>query len=224
MTKDSQALVFVVDDDEAVRSSTRLLLKSVGLPAVVYSSAQEFLDNYDPTQPGCVVLDVRMPLMSGLELQQLLNIRGAIIPVIFITGHGDIPMAVEAMQHGAFDFLQKPFRDQDLLDRVQRALDKDRVNRSQLREKTRIQERRESLTPREREILELMTRGKPNKVMAADLGVSQRTVEIHRARVMEKMGASSLAQLVRMVMDIDQLTIAPGPDAASTLPPKQAAN
>jgi FixJ family two-component response regulator len=194
----------VVDDDEAVRSSTKLLLKSVGLPAVTYASAQEFLDNYDPMQPGCVVLDVRMPLMSGLELQQLLNIRGAIIPVIFITGHGDIPMAVEAMQHGAFDFLQKPFRDQDLLDRVQKALEKDRVNRVQLREKTRIQERRESLTPREREILELMTRGKPNKVMAADLGVSQRTVEIHRARVMEKMGASSLAQLVRMVMDIDQ--------------------
>jgi FixJ family two-component response regulator len=204
VTKDSQALVFVVDDDEAVRSSTKLLLKSVGLPAITYASAQEFLDNYDPMQPGCVVLDVRMPLMSGLELQQLLNIRGAIVPVIFITGHGDIPMAVEAMQHGAFDFLQKPFRDQDLLDRVQKALEKDRVNRVQLREKTRIQERRESLTPREREILELMTRGKPNKVMAADLGVSQRTVEIHRARVMEKMGASSLAQLVRMVMDLDQ--------------------
>jgi two-component system response regulator FixJ len=203
-TKDPQALVFVVDDDEAVRSSTKLLLKSVGLPAVTYSSAQEFLDNYDQMQPGCVVLDVRMPAMSGLELQQLLNIRGAIIPVIFITGHGDIPMAVEAMQHGAFDFLQKPFRDQDLLDRVQKALEKDRINRVQLREKTRIQERRESLTPREREILELMTRGKPNKVMAADLGVSQRTVEIHRARVMEKMGASSLAQLVRMVMDLDQ--------------------
>ena len=204
MIKDSQALVFVVDDDEAVRSSTKLLLKSVGLPAVTFASAQEFLDNYDPLQPGCVVLDVRMPLMSGLELQQLLNMRGAIIPVIFITGHGDIPMAVEAMQHGAFDFLQKPFRDQDLLDRVQKALEKDRVNRVQLREKTRIQERRESLTPREREILELMTRGKANKVMAADLGVSQRTVEIHRARVMEKMGASSLAQLVRMVMDLDQ--------------------
>jgi len=203
VTKDQQALVFVVDDDEAVRSSTKLLLKSVGLPAVTYSSAQEFLDNYDPLQPGCVVLDVRMPLMSGLELQQLLNLQGAIIPVIFITGHGDIPMAVEAMQHGAFDFLQKPFRDQDLLDRVQKALEKDRINRVQLREKTRIQERRESLTPREREILELMTRGKPNKVMAADLGVSQRTVEIHRARVMEKMGASSLAQLVRMVMDLD---------------------
>ena len=219
MTKDAQALVIVVDDDEAVRSSTRLLLKSVGLPAVTYSSAQEFLDNYDSQQPGCVVLDVRMPGMSGLELQQFLNLRGAVIPVIFITGHGDIPMAVDAMQHGAFDFLQKPFRDQDLLDRVQRALEKDRGNRAQLREKNRIQERRDSLTPREREILDLMTRGKPNKVMAADLGVSQRTVEIHRARVMEKMGASSLAQLVRMVMDLDtpasDTPAAPRPTTAS---------
>ncbi|MEJ0040050.1 MAG: response regulator transcription factor [Gammaproteobacteria bacterium] len=208
-----------MDDDEAVRSSTRLLLKSVGLPAVTYSSAQEFLDNYDSQQPGCVVLDVRMPGMSGLELQQFLNLRGAVIPVIFITGHGDIPMAVEAMQQGAFDFLQKPFRDQDLLDRVQRALEKDRGNRAQLREKNRIQERRDSLTPREREILDLMTRGKPNKVMAADLGVSQRTVEIHRARVMEKMGASSLAQLVRMVMDLDappsEPATAPRPTSAS---------
>ena len=218
MTKDAQALVIVVDDDEAVRSSTRLLLKSVGLPAVTYSSAQEFLDNYDSQQPGCVVLDVRMPGMSGLELQQFLNLRGAVIPVIFITGHGDIPMAVEAMQQGAFDFLQKPFRDQDLLDRVQRALEKDRGNRAQLREKNRIQERRDSLTPREREILDLMTRGKPNKVMAADLGVSQRTVEIHRARVMEKMGASSLAQLVRMVMDLDT----PAPDTPAAPRPTSA--
>ena len=220
MIKDAQALVIVVDDDEAVRSSTRLLLKSVGLPAVTYSSAQEFLDNYDEQQPGCVVLDVRMPGMSGLELQQFLNLRGAVIPVIFITGHGDIPMAVEAMQQGAFDFLQKPFRDQDLLDRVQRALEKDKGNRALLREKTRIQERRDSLTPREREILELMTRGKPNKVMAADLGVSQRTVEIHRARVMEKMGASSLAQLVRMVMDLDSATAEP--TLAPSRPPTSA--
>ncbi len=201
MLSDSQPLVFVVDDDEAVRSSLKLLLKSVGLPATLYSSAQEFLAAYDPHQSGCVVLDVRMPGMSGLELQQLLNLKGATIPVIFITGHGDIPMAVEAMQQGAFDFLQKPFRDQDLLDRVQRALEKDRKTRLELGERDRIRERLESLTPREREVLTLVTRGKPNKVMAAELGVSQRTVEIHRARVMEKMGASSLAQLVRMVLD-----------------------
>jgi two-component system response regulator FixJ len=202
--KDMPQTVFVVDDDDAVRNSLRMLLKSAGVQAEAFASAPEFLSAYQISQPGCLVLDVRMLGMSGLEMQHELNLRGATIPVIFITGHGDIPMAVEAMQHGAFDFLQKPFRDQDLLDRVQKALEKDRVNRVQLREKTRIQERRESLTPREREILELMTRGKPNKVMAADLGVSQRTVEIHRARVMEKMGASSLAQLVRMVMDLDQ--------------------
>jgi two-component system, LuxR family, response regulator FixJ len=138
--------------------------------------------------------------MSGLELQQRLNLRGAMIPVIFITGHGDISMAVEAMRHGAFDFLPKPFRDQDLLDRVQKALEKDASNRREIAQADRSRELFESLTPREREVLELVTSGKPNKVMAADLGVSQRTIEIHRARVMEKMHANSLAQLVRMVL------------------------
>jgi two-component system, LuxR family, response regulator FixJ len=196
-------IVFIVDDDEAVRNSLRLLVKSIGLNASILGSAQEFLASYDPPQPGCLILDVRMPGMSGLELQQQLNLRGAVIPVIFITGHGDIPMAVEAMQQGAFDFLQKPFRDQDLIDRVQRALEKDRRNRLELGERSRIRERRDSLTPREREVLELVTSGKANKVMAADLGLSQRTVEIHRARVMEKMKAASLAQLVRMVMDLE---------------------
>jgi FixJ family two-component response regulator len=200
--KERSPIVFVVDDDEAVRSSLRLLLKSVGLVPNALGSAREFLDKYDPAQPGCLVLDVRMPEMSGLELQEQLNRQGAVIPVIFITGHGDVPMAVEAMQAGAFDFLQKPFRDQDLIDRIQRALEKDRSNRAVLAERTLIRERLESLTPREREVLTMVSSGKPNKIMAADLGVSQRTVEIHRARVMEKMGASSLAQLVRMVMDL----------------------
>ena len=200
--KEKSPIVFVVDDDDAVRGSLRLLLKSVGLAAQPYGSAQEFLEHYSPDQPGCLVLDVRMPGMSGLELQQQLNMRGAVIPVIFITGHGDVPMAVEAMQHGAFDFLQKPFRDQDLIDRIQRALEKDRGYRQELRKREQIRERRDSLTPREQEVLELVTSGKANKVMAADLGVSQRTVEIHRARVMEKMGAASLAQLVRMVIDL----------------------
>jgi len=201
--REPQPTVFVIDDDEAVRASLRLLLKSVGLPATAYCSAPEFLSGYDARHPGCVVLDVRMPGMSGLELQQILNVRGATVPVIFITGHGDIPMAVEAMQHGAFDFLQKPFRDQDLLDRVQRALEKDHRTRQELKEKDHIRERLTSLTPREHEVLTLISRGKPNKVVAADLGVSQRTVEIHRARVMEKMGASSFAQLVRMVLDTE---------------------
>jgi two-component system, LuxR family, response regulator FixJ len=201
--KERQPSVFVVDDDDAVRSSLRLLLKSVGLPAATFASAREFLATYEPDLPGCLVLDVRMPGMSGLELQQQLNLRGAVLPVIFITGHGDIPMAVEAMQHGAFDFLQKPFRDQDLIDRVQRALALDTANRAELREKVDIRRRLESLTPREREVLRLVSLGKANKVMAAELGVSQRTVEIHRARVMEKMGAGSLAQLVRMVLDLE---------------------
>jgi RNA polymerase sigma factor (sigma-70 family) len=195
--------VFVVDDDEGVRNSLRFLLKSVGLAARTLSSASEFLNTYHPSQPGCLVLDVRMPGMSGLELQQQLNVRGATIPVIFITGHGDVPMAVEAMQHGAFDFLQKPFRDQDLIDRIQRALERDARSRTALAQHARIQERIDSLTPREREVLTLIAQGKSNKVMAAQLGVSQRTVEIHRARVMEKSGAASLAQLVRMVMDLE---------------------
>ena len=193
--------VFVIDDDEAVRSALRLLLRAAGFAALTFSSAQEFLDGYSADRPGCVLLDVRMPGMSGLELQRQLNLRGAIVPVIFITGHGDVPMAVEAMQHGAFDFLQKPFRDQDLLDRVQRALERDRKAREHLRHTDRIRSRLASLTPREREVLALMTRGKPNKVMAAELGVSQRTVEIHRGRVMDKMEARSLAELVRMTLD-----------------------
>ena len=196
------AAVIVVDDDDAVRNSLRLLLKSVGLPTLTHASAQEYLDAWDPAQPGCLVLDVRMPGMSGLELQEELNRRGAIVPVIFISGHGDIPMAVDAIQHGAFDFLQKPFRDQDLIDRVQRALATDHANRETLAQRDTVRQRYESLTPREQEVIALVTQGKANKVMAGDLGVSQRTVEIHRARVMEKMGAQSLAQLVRMVIDL----------------------
>jgi FixJ family two-component response regulator len=193
--------VFIVDDDDAVRKSLSLLLQSAGVTVESFASARDFLDRYDPYAAGCVVLDVRMPEMTGLELQEYLNVHGAVIPVIFITGHGDVPMAVEAMRHGAYDFLQKPFMEQDLLDRVRRAMDHDRANRNRLQQHDAIQERLVSLTPREREILDLVTSGKANKVMAAQLGVSQRTVEIHRARVMEKMGASSLAQLVRMVMD-----------------------
>lgn len=198
------ATVHVVDDDDAVRSSLRLLLKSVGLPTVAHASAHEFLAAWDADQPGCLVLDVRMPGMSGIELQAELNQRGAIIPVIFISGHGDIPMAVETIQHGAFDFLQKPFRDQDLIDRVQRALASDAEHRQLLQQRETLRQRYDSLTPREQEVLQLVTQGKANKVMAGDLGVSQRTVEIHRARVMEKMGAQSLAQLVRMVLELDK--------------------
>jgi RNA polymerase sigma factor (sigma-70 family) len=191
-----------VDDDPGIRNAMRILLRSVGLECRLFASAQEFLDAYQPSQIGCVVLDIRMPGMSGLELQEQLNRRGAVIPVIFMSGHGDIPMAVEAMQHGAFDFLQKPFRDQDLLDRIQRAIAKDAEQRQSLGEHERIKSHLETLTAREREVLDLLTQGKQNKAIAQDLGVSPRTIEIHRARVMEKMAAQSVAQLVRMMLDL----------------------
>ena len=191
-------VVMVVDDDSGVRNAMRALLKSVGLNSILFSSAQEFLDGYDPLQPGCLLLDIRMPGKSGMELQQELNLRGAVIPVIFMSGHADIPMAVEAMQHGAFDFLQKPFRDQDLLDRINAALKQDAQNRESVDRLADLRQRSASLTPREREVLEHVVDGKANKVIAIDLGLSERTVEIHRANVMEKMGARSVAHLVKM--------------------------
>jgi two-component system response regulator FixJ len=197
-----QPTVYVVDDDSGVRSSIRILLKSVGIGTTTFASAREFLAAYDQSQPGCLVLDIRMPGMSGMELQLELNRLGAVIPVVFITGHGDVPMAVEAMQQGAFDFLQKPFRDQDLIHRIQRALQRDEMHRSALRQTEAIRARLGSLTPREREVLDLLADGKQNKVMAAELGLSQRTVEIHRANVMDKMQARSVAQLVRMLLDL----------------------
>ncbi|HEU5137625.1 MAG TPA: response regulator transcription factor [Steroidobacteraceae bacterium] len=205
MNKNESAVVMVVDDDAGVRNAMRALLKSVGLNCTLFASAQEFLDAYQPSQLGCLVLDIRMPGMSGMELQQQLNLRGAVIPVIFMTGHGDVPMAVEAMQHGAFDFLQKPFRDQDLLDRIQRAIAKDAELRQSLGQHARIKAHLESLTPREREVLDLMTKGLQNKMIGNQLGVSPRTIEIHRARVMEKMNAQSVAELVRMMMDLQHI-------------------
>src|SRR5690606_12074838 len=165
--KDKPAMVFVVDDDDGVRASIRLLLKSVGIAATPMASAQEFLAAFNPSQPGCLVLDIRMPGMSGLELQQQLTLLGHMLPVLFVTGHGDVPMAVEAMQHGAFDFLQKPFRDQDLIDRIQKALARDRENRLALQLHDQIRDRLAALTPRERQVLQLLTQGKQNKVMAA---------------------------------------------------------
>jgi two-component system response regulator FixJ len=201
--KEQVAMVCVVDDDEAVRGSLKLLLKTLGVPALAYGSAQEFLADFDPQRRGCLVLDIRMPGMSGLELQHELNTRGALAPVIFITGHGDVPMAVEAMQQGAMDFLQKPFRDQDLLDRINKALEKDRAGRELLDNRERLRSLMDTLTPREREVMKLVVAGKANKVIAADLQLSQRTVEIHRAHVMEKLGANSLAHLVRMAIEAE---------------------
>ena len=197
--------IFVVDDDSAVRDALKLLLRSVGQSVETYGAGSEFLEAYSEDRPGCLVLDIRMPGMSGLELQQKLNEKHSILPIIFITGHGDVPMAVEAMQAGAVDFIQKPFRDQDLIDRINQALEKDTSNRAALGERNDIRRRIETLTPREREVLDLVVHGKANKVIAGDLKLSQRTVEIHRARVMEKMQASSLAHLVRMVLEVGQV-------------------
>ena len=200
--KAQPATVYVIDDDSAVRSAIRLLLKSIGLPVSTFDTAQAFLDAYPNDAAGCVLLDVRMPGMSGPALHQELTLHGSILPVIFITGHGDVSMAVEAMQHGAFDFLEKPFHDQDLIERVQRALEFNARARNQLFEQQAIRDRFVSLTPREREVLQQVTRGSSNKVMAYDLKISQRTVEIHRARLMDKMQAPSLAHLVRMTVTL----------------------
>lgn len=197
---ENKPTVFVVDDDPGVLDSLRFLLMSVGIDAETYSSAHEFLEAYDPDKPGCLVLDVRMPGMSGLELQQELVSRGSPLPIIFLTAHADVPMAVTAVKRGAADFLQKPFRDQQLIDKIQHAIDENARLREELADHNQIAARIASLTPREKEIMALVIEGKPNKVIANELGVSQRTVEIHRARVMEKMQAASLAQLVQMAI------------------------
>ena len=190
--------IYIVDDDDGMRRALTALMTTVGYHAVPFAKPTDFLAKHDPRQPGCLVLDVRMPEMSGLEVQQQLNRSGSLIPVILITGHGDIPMAVQAMKDGAFDFLQKPFRDQELLDRINAALKQDAENRAAVERLADVKARAESLTPREREVMALVVDGRANKVIAIDLGLSERTVEIHRANVMEKMGARSVAHLVKM--------------------------
>ncbi|HRF87267.1 MAG TPA: response regulator FixJ [Pseudomonadales bacterium] len=195
-----EATVFVVDDDDAVRESLAFLLKSVGLKVESFPSAQDFLKSYNPARAGCLVLDIRMPGMSGLELQEKLKQMESMLPIIFITGHGDVPMAVKAIKAGAADFVQKPFRDQELIDRIREVLEEDASARVEKLQKAEILKRIDSLTEREREVMEQVVDGKANKVVAIDLNVSQRTVEIHRANVMDKMKARSLAQLVRLVM------------------------
>jgi len=194
------ATVFVVDDDRAVRDSLRWLIQSVGLSVETFSTAAEFLAAYDPAKIGCLVLDVRMRGMSGLDLQEELERRGISLPVIIITGHADVPMAVRAMKAGAIDFLQKPFGDQALLDRIQKALERDREQRSASAEHEEILSRLAVLTPREREIVDLLVDGKANKEIASDLGLSTRTVEGHRANIMDKLGATSFAEVVRVAL------------------------
>ena len=203
MTAD-QGKVYIVDDDDAVRKSLQFLFRSVGVDSVGYESGDRFLNDYSGDWQGCIVLDIRMPGTSGLEVQKILTERGNSLPIIFITGHGDVPMAVEAMQLGAFDFVQKPFRDQELMDRVSQALSHNQENQEEALQKKQVTDCYARLTPREAEVMACVVKGQANKVIAMDLDVSQRTVEIHRARVMEKMQARSLAELVRMSLLLEQ--------------------
>ena len=196
--------IFVVDDEPDVRAALNMLIKSVGLKPEIYETPQAYLDAYDPERPGCLVLDMRMPGMSGLELQAKLAGMGPHPPIIMISGHGEIPNAVQAVQSGAIDFLQKPVSDQLLLDRIQQALQLDAENRRAYKERRDLEQRYTTLTPREREVMQGVIAGKLNKIIADELNVSTRTVEIHRAHVMEKMQAGSLSTLVNMSTRIEQ--------------------
>lgn len=199
---DAEPSVLIIDDDESVRDALLFLMKSVEINAKAYVSAKAFMAQYEADVPGCLVLDIRMPGMSGLELQQELKKRGSLMPIIFITGHGDIPMAVEAIKHGAEDFLTKPFRDQDLLDCINAAMSKDQEQRHKLDEREAIEQRLTTITTRERQVLDRVVAGKANKVIAFELDLSHRTVEVHRSHVMEKMQAHSLAELVKLMQDV----------------------
>lgn len=202
--KTPEPTVFIIDDDQEVRDAIALLMRSVGVEAQGFPSAESYLAQLDPERPGCLILDVRMKGMSGLELQERLAQEPIHPPIIIITGHGDVPMAVRAVKSGALDFIEKPFNDQTLLDAVHRAFDRDGRNRGQASRLAEIRERLDRLTPREREILDQVVTGKRNKVIAIDLGISQSTVEAHRARVMEKMEAHSLSDLMRMLMALER--------------------
>lgn len=191
-------LVYVVDDDPAMRSSLRWLIESVGLTVRTCASAQEFLRTYTPGDPGCLVLDVRMPGMSGLDLQAELKARKIRLPILIITGYAEVPLAVRAMKAGAFEFIEKPFSDQTLLDRIRAAVDKDAQDRRERAARTEVRARIALLTPRELDVIERVVSGKPNKVIATELGLHQKTVEVHRAHAMQKLQAGNLAELIRL--------------------------
>ena len=200
--KSPQNCVFIVEDDPSMRNALKNLLRSVGLEPAVYASAQEFLETRRPDAPSCLILDVRLPGLSGLDLQRELSAANIQIPIIFITAHGDIPMSVRAMKAGAVEFLTKPFRDQDLLDAIQASLAQDRVRLQKENELSELRKRYESLTTRERELLPLVISGRPNKEIAFEIGTSEITVKVHRGHLMRKMQAASFADLLRMAADL----------------------
>nr|WP_298721945.1 response regulator [uncultured Steroidobacter sp.] len=202
MNKTAHPVVHILDDDDEVREVLTGVVQAAGHVAMSYGRPSQFLDKLDPATPGALILDVRLPEMSGLELQRHLNRDGCILPVILITNHADIPMVVEAMREGAFDFLEKPVRHQDLIERVNAAIRKDAHHRESIRRHADIRSRFLTLSNREKEVLQLVVDGRANKVIALDLGLSERTVEVHRGNIMDKMGAQSLAHLVRMHMII----------------------
>lgn len=193
-------MIHIVDDDQAVRQAVSLVLEVAGWRARAYPDAQSFLDAFVPTQPGCLILDVKMPGIDGLGLQEMLTRSDLSIPIIFITGHGDVPMSVRAIKAGAVDFLEKPFRNEQLLDRVEEAVQEDLHNHAHQARAMEVRRRYENLTPREREVMAMVVQGKSNKLIAYEMALSHRTVEIHRGRVMEKMGATSLPDLVAMAV------------------------
>jgi len=194
----SEPTVFLVDDEASVLKALARLLRSAGLNVKTFASPQEFLEHHDPHAPGCLVLDVAMPGLNGLDLQRALAAKGTELPIIFLTGRGDIPMSVQAMKQGAVDFLTKPTNDEDLLAAIRAGIDKDRANRRAGAERSKLQQQLASLTPREREVLRYIIAGRPNKQVAADLGIVEKTVKVHRARILKKMNIRSLAELVRM--------------------------
>lgn len=222
--------VYIVDDDEAVREALSLLVRSVGLNVESHPSAQSFLDAYNGSRPACLVLDVRMPGMSGLDLQDRLRALDITLPVIIMTGHGDVPMAVRAMKAGAVDFVEKSsYNGQALLDRIQVALTRDREGQRRSVLQRKVNDRTATLTPRERQIMELFVGGKPAKTIAYELGLSTKTVETHRTKLLDKMGVRSLVELTRMVLEAKRCAnnVAPAPDTpvrdpvpSSNSPPK----
>ena len=196
--REPQQMVYVIDDDEAVRDSMGMLLESADLPYRCFDCAERFIDEHDGSQRGCLVLDIRMPGMTGLELQKKMAQIGSSLPIIFITGHGDVPMAVEAMRQGALDFLRKPVSEENFLERIVDALDRESGNWHQKVDRELMRQRIDSLTEREHEVFQLVAEGLANKAIASELGISERTVEVHRAQVMKKLDARTLAQLVRI--------------------------